>query len=72
VEQGYLERYPHPTDRRVLLVRLNAQGRAFTKVCWPIVEAVEAEVERVVGVARLASTRKALAAVVTAFEGLRS
>jgi DNA-binding MarR family transcriptional regulator len=67
VREGYLERSPHPTDRRILLVRLKPQGRQFTATCWPIVAAVEAEVEALVGADDLVTVRAALTKLAAAF-----
>ena len=38
-EAGYVERLPHPDDRRGQIVRITARGRDLTKRMWPIYRA---------------------------------
>jgi DNA-binding MarR family transcriptional regulator len=39
VEAGYVERLPHPEDRRGQIVRITAAGRDLVKRMWPIYRA---------------------------------
>jgi DNA-binding MarR family transcriptional regulator len=66
--EGFVERVPHPTDRRAHLVRLTEAGWAFTEVCWPIVAQLEAEVTQVVGADAIGVVREALERVAAAFD----
>jgi len=51
-EAGYVERHPHPEDRRGQVVRITASGRELLKRMWPVYRAA---IARHVG-ARLAES----------------
>jgi DNA-binding MarR family transcriptional regulator len=57
---GYIERHPHPDDRRARLVRLTRSGDDLQRTAHETSSALEAEWAEIVGVRRLAALRSTL------------
>jgi DNA-binding MarR family transcriptional regulator len=64
VVRGYVERRPHPEDRRRMVVDLTPRGRTMAEVIGAAVASVDAELVARVGVEAVAGLRVALGALV--------
>ena len=69
--RGYLERVPHPTDRRARIVRLTARGRATLPVALAAIREVETEWEQTLGRRRMEQQRQGLVRLREASGGWR-
>ena len=69
--RGYLERVPHPTDRRARIVRLTARGRATLPVALAAIREVETEWEQTLGRRRMEQLRQGLVRLREASGGWR-
>lgn len=67
-ERGYLERVPHPYDRRARLVRLTPKGKALNAAAREIIRDTEIEWANQVGVEEMRALKKTLTAIIETIE----
>jgi DNA-binding MarR family transcriptional regulator len=70
-QRGYVERLPHPADRRARLVRLTARGEATIPVALATLGELEREWARILGRREMAHLKRSLARLREASGGWR-